>query len=237
MARHLRSVSFPSTRQTNEIKIKDELNSLEASILPSATIDAVCDGLRRLGDVYSHIEEIVHLPSNQVCSIQQKTMLEREMESSLELIDLCGAMQENFVELKTIIQDLQVVLRRGGNASTQAKIRSYSGLVKEAQKQVKKISKKTAFDKEECKMVRLLINTRVFAISLLESTLCLLSKQVTMPKRSLVSKAFQKRIVVVCEEEQLQALECTIGDLEDGAELLLRKMIQSRVSLLNILSS
>ena len=75
------------------------------------------------------------------------------------------------------------------------------------------------------------------AASLLESTLSLVSKQVATPKRSLVSKAFQKKIVVACEEEQLQALECIIGDLEHGAELLFRRMIQSRVSLLNILSS
>ena len=75
------------------------------------------------------------------------------------------------------------------------------------------------------------------AASLLESTLSLVSKQVATPKRSLVSKAFQKKIVVAYEEEQLQALECIMGDLEHGAELVFRRMIQSRAALLNILSS
>ncbi|KAL6614897.1 hypothetical protein ACP70R_037167 [Stipagrostis hirtigluma subsp. patula] len=237
MARHLRSVSFPSNRHSNEIEIEDELHSLEASIAsPSATIEAISDGLRRLGDVYSHIEEIIQLPNNQVCSIQQRHMLDKEMESSLELIDLCSTMQENFAELKTIIQDLQSVLRRGADSNTQAKIQPYISLVKKAQKQFKKISKKTAFEKE-CKLARLLMKARMIAFSLLDSTLCLLSKQVVMPKRSLVSKAFQKRRVAVCEEEQLQVLECIVGDLEDGAENLFRRMIQCRVALLNIFSS
>ncbi|KAJ1269576.1 hypothetical protein BS78_07G222600 [Paspalum vaginatum] len=238
MAFHLRSVSLPSKRLSNEAEVEAELQSLEATISsPSATVKAMCDGLRRLGDVYGQIEEIIHLPSNQVCSIHQRKELEEEMESSLELIDLCNTMQENFAELKTTIQDLLVVLRRGDDASTKAKIQSYIHLVKKAQKQLKKAGKKTASDKEECKLVKLLLKARLVAASLLESTLCLVSKQVVMPRRSLVSKAFQKRSVTVCKEEQLQALECIIGDLEHGAELLFRRMIQSRVSLLNILSS
>ncbi|KAL6858693.1 hypothetical protein ACP4OV_017695 [Aristida adscensionis] len=237
MAFHLRSVSLPSKKHSNENEVEDELRSLEASISsPSMTIQDMCDGLRRLGDVYSHIEEIIHLPSNQVCSIHQRKMLDGEMDSSLEAIDLCNAMQEIFAELKATINDLLLVSRRGDDASTQAKIQSYIRLVKKAQKQFKKPTKKTTSDKD-CKLVRLMIKARLVTVSLLELTLNILSKQLVMPKRSLVSKAFQKRGMVVCEEEQLQALECIFGELEHGAELLFRIMIQSRVSLLNILSS
>ncbi|XP_015696120.1 uncharacterized protein LOC102715227 [Oryza brachyantha] len=234
MAFHLRSVSLPSKRQSNEAEIEDELQSLEASISsPSMTID----GLKRLGDVYSQIEEIIRLPSNQVFSAQQRKMLDVEMECSLEQIDLCSTMQESFSELKAIIQDMHAILRRGDNANIQAKIQSFTRLAKKAQKQCKKISKKTTPDKEDCKLVKLLIKARVLTVSLLESTSCNLSQQLVVPKMSLVSKAFQKKKIVVCEEEQLQALECIIGDLENGADLLFRRMIQSRVALLNTLSS
>lgn len=87
-----------------------------------------------------------------------------------------------------------------------------------------------------CGMVRLLTKAREMTVSLLESTVHLLSKQIEVPKQSLVSKTFHKKKVIVCEE-QLQDLGCSMGDLENGVGHLFRRLIQSRVSLLNILSS
>ncbi|KAL6661963.1 hypothetical protein ACP70R_001347 [Stipagrostis hirtigluma subsp. patula] len=237
MACHLRSISLPSRLHSSEAGVQQELQILEAIISsPSTTIITMCDSLRRLGDIYGDVEEMIHLPSNQVCSSQQRKVLDEEMESSLELLDLCNTMQEIFVELKATIQELQVALRKGDDATVQAKVLYYSRLVKKAKQQFKKTSKKVTSDKTDCAMVRLLTKARETTASLLESTLQLLSKQIEMPKQSLVSKAFYKR-KVVCEEDQLQALESSIGDLESGAGHLFRRLVQSRVSLLNILSS
>ncbi|EMS54262.1 hypothetical protein TRIUR3_07985 [Triticum urartu] len=192
----------------------------------------MCDGLRSLANIYDGLEEIICLPSHQVCSSQQRNMLDGEMGCSVELLDLCSTMQETFAEMVVIIQELQVALRKGDDAAAQAKIKSFTRLAKKARKHFKKTSKKAASDK----MVMLLTNAREICISLLESTLHLLSKQIEMPKQSLVCKAFYKKKVVVCEE-QLQELECSIGDLQNGAGNLFRKLVQNRVSLLNILSS
>uniref|UniRef100_A0A0E0ENV5 Uncharacterized protein n=1 Tax=Oryza meridionalis TaxID=40149 RepID=A0A0E0ENV5_9ORYZ len=136
MAFHQRSISLPSRPLS---KVEDELHSIEACVSsPSKTIEMISDGFRRLGDIYSSIEEIMCLPSNQVCSSQQRKLFDREMECSLELLDLCNAMNEVFTELKSIIQDLQVSLRKGDDAVVQAKILSYIRLVKKAKKHSKK---------------------------------------------------------------------------------------------------
>uniref|UniRef100_A0ACD5TWZ2 Uncharacterized protein n=1 Tax=Avena sativa TaxID=4498 RepID=A0ACD5TWZ2_AVESA len=230
MAFHQRSISLPSRPQASEVEIEQELLSLEASISSSTTISMMCDGLRRLGDIYNGVEEIVGLPSNQV-----EKLLEGEMEYSLELLDLCSTMQEIFMEMKAIIQELQMALRKGDYAAAQAKIQSYSRLVKKAKKHFKKTAKKAT--SAGCRMVMLLTKARDLSVYLLESSVHLLSKEIGIPKQSLVSKAFHKKKTVVCEEDQLQALECSIGDLENGAGHMFRKLVQIRVSILNILSS
>jgi hypothetical protein len=107
-------------------------------------------------------------------------------------------------------------------------------LTKKAKKHFKKTTNKAT---SEGRMVMLLTKAREISVSLLDSSVHLLSKEINMPKQSLVSKAFHKKKAVVCEEEQLQAIECSIGDLENGTGHLFRKLVQIRVSLLNILSS
>uniref|UniRef100_A0A0E0MCR2 Uncharacterized protein n=1 Tax=Oryza punctata TaxID=4537 RepID=A0A0E0MCR2_ORYPU len=208
---------------------------------PSATIGTMCDGLRRLGEVYNSIEEIMFLPSNQAGHSlhQQRRMVEEELDRSLLLIDLCNAMKESLSEMKMSLHELQLLLKRGDSVAVHNKIESFVRLAKKAQK---KSFKKTNIGaiSEGCKMIRLLGEAREMASSVLESTSLLLPKQIaknSASKWSLVSKRFQRRNVVVCEEEQLQALEHSMGDLEDGAEFLFRRLIQIRVSLLNILSS
>lgn len=195
----------------------------------------MCDGMRTLGDIFSCIEKMMCTPSNQVslCKTLQRKAVEEELGRSLFLLDLCNAMQEIFMGLKMTVQELLLTLKRGDDASSQVK--AYIRLAKKAQKQFKKISKKTVSDKDS-RVVMLLAEAREVTVSLLESTSGLLSKQIEMPKWFLVSTTSQKS-KVVCEEERLRALECRIGDLESGVELLYRRLIQNRVSLLNVLSS
>lgn len=240
MACHQRSTSLPCLSYSTELNVEQELQNLKVNISsPSATIGTACDGLRRLGDVYSCIEDMMCLPSNQALARQRKTV-EEELDRSLALIDLSNTMQESLAELKTSVQELRLVLKRGDIASVQLKVESFIRLAKKSQKPLKKMGGKATTEGAcSCRLVMLLAEARETAVSLLESMSQFLPKQIGSPsgsKWSLVSRKFQK-MKVACEEQQLQALECSIGDLEDGVEFLFRRLIQSRVAVLNVLSS
>ncbi|KAL6858700.1 hypothetical protein ACP4OV_017702 [Aristida adscensionis] len=153
MACHQRSMSVPSSPRSNDSNIEDQLQSLKATISStSVSMEVVCNGLLKLGGIYSHINELTGLPRNQS---QQRKAVEEELERSLILLDLCNSMQQSFMELKEIIQDMQLALKKGDGVALQTKFQSYARLAKQAQKQIKKINTKVASDSEGCRVVKL----------------------------------------------------------------------------------
>ncbi|KAJ1269574.1 hypothetical protein BS78_07G222400 [Paspalum vaginatum] len=236
MASHLRPSSLPSSPRSNKTRVDQQLDKLKTIISsPLATIDTLCNGFRMLVSIYNSIEEMMCAPSNHesLCQTLQRKTVEGELGQSPVLLDLCNAMQESFIELKMIVQELLLGLKRGDDAA--AHVKAYIQLTKKAHKQFK-VCKTITSDEKDCRVVKVLAEARLITTLLLKSTSWFLSKQFQTPKRSIISKTFQKG-KVVCEADQLQVLECSIRNLESGVELLYRRLILCRVSLLNTLSS
>lgn len=231
MAGHQRSTSWPSVAHPKGIRIDEALQSISCVISsPSATIETLCDGLRRLGDVYSCINEAICLRSNQL----HGKGLEEEMERSLEVLDLWSTMQESFADLKMTIQELQMMLNRGDLTAAQVKAQAYARLVKKAKHHLKNVANKSSSNKDGW-LVNLLTAARRITVSALKSAVELLSKQMAtcnVSKWSFISKSSR----VSCEEVQWQALEAGLADLGSSVENLFRSLIQTRVYLLNNLS-
>ncbi|KAG1361049.1 hypothetical protein COCNU_09G005120 [Cocos nucifera] len=286
---HVRSISLPSRSHPFALRVEEELHKLRTCVVSSSlTSQEMCNGLRRLRDLYDCTEELVRLPYNQqaLCHPHQKEWLEQELDGSIKVLDLCGTLREKLVTMREHVQDLQLALRRR-DTSTESKLHAYIRSGKQAQKDIKncfrswkqisnKSSSSTAVDKDSDSsiVVRLLMEEREITISLLRFISSFFS--VSRPKAkasrwSLVSKALQKRKVasedkhketsdmgnedfslyvsvsydcisckdvddekVLKAQDQLETLKAKMEDLETELECLYRRLIQNRVSLLNI---
>ncbi|KAJ0966902.1 hypothetical protein J5N97_023819 [Dioscorea zingiberensis] len=200
------------------------------------------------------------------CSLpQQKKWVELELDASLRLLDLCNAVKDNLAATREHTQDLQLLLRRKGDMISESNIHAYVCSAKKANKDINKSLKALKLmdckcgsylavveDPELRMVVMSLKEAREVTISLLQSVMSFMSKPCPKQSRwSSVSKALHKRRVVSeghdyksvisfsCKEythDQLASLKDKVQRLESEVELLFRRLIQNRVSLLNILS-
>uniref|UniRef100_A0ACD5Y8A8 Uncharacterized protein n=1 Tax=Avena sativa TaxID=4498 RepID=A0ACD5Y8A8_AVESA len=227
MVSHLRSTSVPSSPRSSEINVEEELQSLKAST--SSTIKMVCDGSRRLLDIYGCIDKLASFPSNHVllCKPHKITAVEQDLERSLALLEIYEATQVILSQLRATIQDMMLTIKRGDDVALQAKIMSWFSMSQKSQKKLKKVVKKfSSANQESFGVIKLFPEAREATVKMIESLSVLLSKQIAMPnsgKWSIVSKAFQNTSVA-CEEQQLHVLELDIAD-ESGVETLFRRLI------------
>ena len=197
---HLRSISMPSRSHPLALQVEEELHKLRTFVASSSlTGQMICNGLRGLGNLYNCIKELLHLPHNQqvLTQLPHKKWVEELLDGSLKLLDLCDTLRDKLVTMKEHIQDLQLALRRRGDAAIQSKVHAYIRAVKKAQKDMNNCLKSLkqmdnrcvsssalSKDSDLSMMMQVLTEAKEITMSLLQTVLSNLFMARSKPKSS-----------------------------------------------------
>ncbi|KAJ3690846.1 hypothetical protein LUZ61_020010 [Rhynchospora tenuis] len=241
MVCHNRSISLPASSHPFVLKAEEELHKLKAQVgSRSLTCEIMLDTIKAVGHVYECINDLLCMPSNQngLSHMQQRRLVDLELEESIKLLDMCSTSRDNLNVIKYHVRDLESAIRRGESEIIKSGVLFYNQLVKKANKDVKKqVTRKSEAMAGDVPAIGLLLSeTRDITTSLLHCVFSILLKQTESEKTGmwpLVSGLVQKRRIV-CKKEIQEDILDVVEALEIGLESLFRQMIQCRVSLLNI---
>ncbi|CAN0845442.1 hypothetical protein LINGRAHAP2_LOCUS4134 [Linum grandiflorum] len=242
---HVRSNSLPSTPHPIVSEVEENICRLRSSIF---------ENLRNLQDVHDCVDKLFQLPLNQQALVQDQKFLNQLLDGSLRLLDFCNTANDALSQMKESVCQLQSVLRRKQGDLDQNDVKQYLTLRKAVNKSIQK-----ALNNENPEIVAVFRDVEAITINVFESLASFVS--VSRPSGwSFVSKLKQQKKVANEQEmnefttvdasletllgnktnkcdkvqTQLKELELCIQYLEEGTECLYRRMIKSRVALLNI---
>lgn len=187
MAYRIRSAGLPSSPRSKEIDIDEQLSEREDNNLPIICYNLnMCDGFRNFGIVYDCISELVYVPGRQVT--RQRKALDQELECSLVLLALQHrTMQQGFGNLRGTSltcsdADGPQERRRPSFPSHDPDLQPISEEIAETvKKDQQDVHFRFAAEQQKCRFIEILSETREIAISMLETLLHLLTKQIDMP--------------------------------------------------------
>ena len=255
---HVRSNSLPSRPHPLVSEVEENICRLRSSQAASTT-SSISDNLRKLQDLHDSVDKLFQLPLN----LQDHKFLNQLLDGSLRLLDLCNTAKDSLSQMKESVCELQSVLRRKQGDLDQSDVKHYltkrKGVKKSIQKAMKNVKSIQSKSNDNPEIVAVFRDVEATTINVFESLASFVS--VSRPSGwSFVSKLKHQKKVAneqemnefttvdaslealpgdktnKCDEvqTQLQDLELLIQDLEEGTECLYRRMIKSRVSLLNI---
>ncbi|CAN0845444.1 hypothetical protein LINGRAHAP2_LOCUS4134 [Linum grandiflorum] len=241
---HVRSNSLPSTPHPIVSEVEENICRLRSS--QSASTSSIFENLRNLQDVHDCVDKLFQLPLNQQALVQDQKFLNQLLDGSLRLLDFCNTANDALSQMKESVCQLQSVLRRKQGDLDQNDVKQYLTLRKAVNKSIQKALKNF---NENPEIVAVFRDVEAITINVFESLASFVS--VSRPSGwSFVSKLKQQKKVAMdasletllgnktnkCDkvQTQLKELELCIQYLEEGTECLYRRMIKSRVALLNI---
>ncbi|KAK6277853.1 hypothetical protein POUND7_018176 [Theobroma cacao] len=196
----------------------------------------------------------------------QEKWVHQVSEASLRMLDVCGISRDVLLLVKEHVQDLQFTLRRVSTdeADIGTKIAAYNRYAKKLKKETLKCLHSlkgmrnksitsdilSPIDDNLMMVVDVMREVRVTAISVVEPLLSLISipwLERKSAKGSFASKFVRSscqslydisdEMALQSANKRLEAVEITVEDLEAELECIFRRLIQTRVLLLNILTN
>ena len=217
-----------------------------------------------LRDLHNTANDLLHMYSPMVqhalADHRQEKWVSEVSEASLRMLDVCGISKDVLLLVKQHLQDLQLTLRRVGESDVGDKFSAYNNYRKKLKKETVKclnslkgmkiksiISEIMPVDHNLTVVVDVLREVRVTTMSTVESLLSLIAipwLDRKSSKGSFASKLMrtsQSCLYDICDvqsaNKRLEAVEITLEYLEVELECMFRRLIQTRVALLNILTN
>ncbi|GMY33264.1 hypothetical protein FCV25MIE_28506 [Fagus crenata] len=244
---HARSISLPSKPHPLIVQCKEHLCKLGTSDASSSTSSSLGNKLSCLQDLHECVEKLLQLPLTQQAIVQEhnNTWVEELLDGSLRLLDVCSAAKDALIHTKECARELQSIIRRrrGGEMELEREVKKYLMSRKVVKKAVQKALKGIERNRPK---VAITIKQLVLGV------------QVGPPKRVACENEETERSELekvdaalysitgqtTCKSDYslhvenvqntLGQLEPIVQDLEEALECLFRRLIKTRVSLLNI---
>ncbi|CAL1398191.1 unnamed protein product [Linum trigynum] len=252
---HARSNSLPAGSHPLVSEIEEQVCRLRQSQAASTSSSSISHNLNGLQVVYDCVDQLFQLPTTQQALINDQKCFNELLDGSLRLLDLCNTAKDALSVMKESVAELQSAIRRrqgGLEGETRRYMKSKKTVIKTIQKVLKGMENKKSTSSNNVETVSMLKEAESSVAEALECLLSFVSQTSSKPS----SSSFFKRVAAAeasgenefvevdaslkinksSEEIQLHLknLQPCIQDLEEGVENLYRRLIKTRVSILNI---
>ncbi|KAF4357642.1 hypothetical protein F8388_007178 [Cannabis sativa] len=253
---HVRSNSLPSKSHPVIEECNNHLLILGASHATSSS-SSIARQLSGLEDLHICVEKLLQLPLTRQAFSQgrQEKWVDELVDGSLRLLDLCSTAKDAVLHTKECARDIQSTMRR--KVSLESEIKKYSASRKVVKKAIQKAlkslkgveSKDLAFNATKSSEISALVSVMREVEASKLSGWSLVSKLVQSKRvagdEDVVNEFAKVDAALLSQETnkagqamlELKNLEMCVQDFEQMLESLFRRLIKTRVSLLNILNN
>ncbi|CAI0407810.1 unnamed protein product [Linum tenue] len=247
---HARSNSFPAESHPLVSEIDEQVCRLRQSQAAS-TSSSISHKLNGLQDLYGIVDKLLQLSTTQQALANDQKCFNEVLEGSLRLLDLCNTAKDALSQMKESVAELQSAIRRrqgGLEGETRRYLKSRCMVKKAIQKALKGMDSKKSVSSNNIETAESAV------VEVFECLLSFIYQSSSKPSSwSFVSKL--KKVAAASSNENefaevdaslktnksgeevqvhLKNLQPCIQDLEEGVEWLLRRVIKTRASILNI---